>query len=122
MTRVAALPLEQVVDGLDGLIGAARKIVDDPALLQLLRNLARTSAALAPAAQQLEPALQALTSTLEQARASLAEAQRLAENSQALPEELHQMLEEVADAAGSLRALADLLERHPEALLRGRSG
>ena len=79
MTRVAALPLEQVVDGLDGLIGAARKIVDDPALLQLLRNLARTSAALAPAAQQLEPALQALTSTLEQARASLAEAQRLAE-------------------------------------------
>ena len=30
------------------------------------------------------------------------------------------MLEEVADAAGSLRALADMLERHPEALLRGR--
>ena len=57
MTRVAALPLEQVVDEFDGLIGAARKIVDDPVLLQLLRNLAGTSEALTPAAQQLEPAL-----------------------------------------------------------------
>ena len=60
MTRVAALPLEQVVEGLDGLIGAARRIVDDPALPQLLQNLARTSEALAAAAQQVEPTLDAV--------------------------------------------------------------
>ena len=122
MTRVAALPLEQVVGELNGLIGAARKIVDDPALLQLLRNLATTSEELAVAAQQLEPALEALTSAAEQARASLAEAERLADDSQALPEELHHLLEEGANAARSLRTLMDMLVRQPEALLRGRSG
>ena len=32
------------------------------------------------------------------------------------------MLEEIAQTAGSLRALAEMLERHPEAVLRGRGG
>ena len=87
MTRVAALPLEQVVEGLDGLIGAARRIVDDPALPQLLQNLARTSEALAAAAQQVEPTLDAVKSVVEHARASLAEVQTLAEDSRTLPED-----------------------------------
>ena len=37
-------------------------------------------------------------------------------------EALHEALEELGDAARSLRALTDYLERHPEALIRGRVG
>jgi paraquat-inducible protein B len=36
--------------------------------------------------------------------------------------ELRNALQEVARAARSVRVLADYLERHPEALLRGKSG
>jgi paraquat-inducible protein B len=37
-------------------------------------------------------------------------------------QELRDALQEVARAARSMRALSDYLERHPDALLRGRTG
>ena len=36
--------------------------------------------------------------------------------------DLGQMMSQLADAARSVRVLADLLSRHPEALIRGRTG
>ena len=119
--RLSALPLEQVVNGLDSLISAARRIVEDPALPQLLPNLARTSEALAPAVQQVDPTLRA-AKMAEQARANLAEMQELLDRSRALPEELERMLEQLTATARSLRVLTEMLERHPETILRGRSG
>ena len=120
--RLSALPLERVVDGLDSLIAAARRIVEDPALPQLLSNLARTSEALAPAAQQVDPTLRAAAKMAEEARANFAEMQELLDRSRALPEEFERMLEQLTATARSLRVLTEMLERHPEAMLRGRSG
>ena len=84
--RVSALPLEQTMAEVNGLIAAARRIIEDPALKRLLANLAETSEALTPAARRLDPTLRA-----------------------------------AADAARSLRLLAEMLERQPQALLRGKS-
>ena len=41
-------------------------------------------------------------------------------NDSAISQELQTSLRELADAARSLRILSDYLERHPEALLRGK--
>ena len=118
--RLAALPLERTVAELDGLIAAARRLVEDPALPRLLANLAAASEALAPAARRLDPTLRATTELAAQARVTLAETQSLLERSRALPPELERALEELSDAARSMRLLAELLERQPAAVLRGK--
>ena len=59
VARISALPLEQTVAEVNSLIAAARRIVEDPALKQLLADLTETSEALAPAARRLDPTLRA---------------------------------------------------------------
>ena len=120
--RISALPLERIVRELEGLIAAARRIVEDPAVPHILANLASASDVLVPAARQLDPTLCGATALTDQARESLAEVQELLNQSRALPEQIESVLEELEDAARSLRLLAEMLERQPEALLRGRGG
>ncbi|HME68332.1 MAG TPA: mammalian cell entry protein, partial [Myxococcota bacterium] len=60
--------------------------------------------------------------TLVSARGTLDNAGKLIEPDSVLGQELGNSLQEVARAARGLRGLADYLERHPEALLRGKSG
>lgn len=61
-----------------------------------------------------------LEQTLTQARRSLASAERTLAPESPIPKETRNALREIARAAQSLRELADYLERHPEALLRGK--
>jgi paraquat-inducible protein B len=70
-----------------------------------------------------------LDRTLEGARGTLGKADTLVDNADKLVEpnsvlsaELGNTLQEVSRAARGLRVLADYLERHPEALIRGKPG
>jgi paraquat-inducible protein B len=65
--------------------------------------------------------LETARATLEQAKASLAAVEDLAGKSE-IRRELSQALGEVSSTARSIRSLARFLERHPEALLRGKGG
>lgn len=103
-------------------------------------DLARVSASLTQAADQAEqvlttadqsigPLLSSLEqtftsagSTLEQTRASLSQLSRLLSRDSGLNRELVQTLNTFQDAARSVENLTDYLERHPEALLRGKGG
>ena len=118
--RVSALPLEQTVAQMNSLIAAARRSVEDPALRRLLTNLAETSEALTPAARRLDPTLRAAADMAARASAALAETRLLLERSEALPQELESALGEFTDSARSLRLLAEMLERQPQALLLGK--
>jgi paraquat-inducible protein B len=74
--------------------------------------------------------LEALHQTLEDAGGTLAAGERVMNNADktlvgpnaAAQQELHDALQELARAAASLRTLTDYLERHPESLIRGKSG
>lgn len=73
--------------------------------------------------------LQTLDATLAEARRTLASAERTLDGAgtvlqpdSPLRVELSAMLQELSRAARSLRTLTDYLERHPESLLRGKSG
>jgi paraquat-inducible protein B len=57
-----------------------------------------------------------------QARSTLAGTNRLLADSQNLPDQLDELLRELASMARSTRILVDYLERHPDALLRGKAG
>ena len=100
--RISALPLEQTVRELEGLIAAARRIVEDPAVPRFLANVASASDALVPAARQLDPTLRAATALTDQAGESLAEVQELLSQSRALPVQI----EKAAGGAQRCGALA----------------
>jgi len=68
------------------------------------------------------PLLRSTAGTLEQARITLSEFEGLAKGTNPLGYQLSQMLTSLGAAARSLRALTSYLERHPEALLKGKPG
>jgi paraquat-inducible protein B len=70
----------------------------------------------------LQKALVELDRTLVSARTTLDNADKLIEPNSVLGAELGDTLQEVNRAARGLRVLADYLERHPEALIRGKTG
>jgi paraquat-inducible protein B len=63
-----------------------------------------------------------LDSTLASARGTLDNADHFVEPNSVLSQELESTLDEVSSAARAVRVLADYLERHPEALIRGKTG
>jgi paraquat-inducible protein B len=65
-------------------------------------------------------AIASLDKTLVQADGTLKSIETLVAKDSPLSQELQESLHELSDAARSLRVLADYLERHPEALLRGK--
>jgi paraquat-inducible protein B len=57
-----------------------------------------------------------------QALGTLASAESMVGSDSQTRYDLNAMLKELAGAARSIRVFADYLERHPEALLRGKAG
>ena len=51
----------------------------------------------------------------------MAKAQTLIEDAQPVAEELTPLLEQISETARSMQLLTDMLERQPEAVLRGKS-
>jgi paraquat-inducible protein B len=58
--------------------------------------------------------------TLEDARKALASADRVLQGDSLLGQDAREAMREIARSAAAFRALADYLERHPEALIRGK--
>ena len=73
-------------------------------------------------APQLMGTIQSLKKTLDSADRTLVSANRTLASDSPTQEELQQTLRSVSKAADSLRRLTDYLERHPESLLRGKTG
>jgi len=71
---------------------------------------------------QLDKTLMTLQGTLASARGTLENTNNLTEPNSAQVQQFSSTLQEVSRAARSLRVLADYLERHPEALIRGKKG
>jgi paraquat-inducible protein B len=71
---------------------------------------------------QMDTTLVSAQGTLSSARGTLDNASNLTGPNSSQVQQLSSTLQEVSRAARSLRVLADYLERHPEALLRGKNG
>lgn len=89
------------------------------ALATLESTLRRADALLGHLATDIAPELKA---ALEQARKTLGSAQQVLATDSPVSGDLRETLHEVTRAAESVRALTDYLERHPEALIRGKRG
>lgn len=73
-----------------------------------------------PVTNGIEQSLAAAHTALKQMQETLENMERMTANNSALKYQFSDMMEQVSLAARSLRVMADYLERHPEALLRGK--
>jgi paraquat-inducible protein B len=117
--KLAALPLPDLIADLRRTIQGIDALVTSP-------DTAGTVAALNQAAVRLNSVIAALDAQLgpliSQAQSTLASADGLVGADSPARYDLNALLKELTGAARSIRVFADYLERHPEALLRGKTG
>lgn len=133
MDRVAALPLEDLVADLRGTVDKADKLLSSSEAQQAFKNLSGTLAKAETLMQTLDqevgPLVASLRATSEaasramvQAQSTLASAESLTGDQSQLRHDLNTLLDELTRTARSFRVLADYLETHPDALIRGKAG
>jgi len=119
---------ERVVKRVDGKLDAVAAqadatLVDARALIADSRKvLTRLDAQIEPLSTSIQGTSSSAQQTLNSAQQTLNSVERAVDGNSRTGYELIRALRDVADAARSLKALADYLERHPEALIRGKGG
>ena len=119
LNKLAALPLPELVADLRRTIQGVDALVSSPDTKQAV-------AALTQAAVRLDGLIGTLDQRLGplfvQAQSTLASADGLVGANSQARYDLNALLKELTGAARSIRVFADYLERHPDALIRGKTG
>jgi paraquat-inducible protein B len=118
--KLEKIPIEKLVQDLRDAIQGINDVVSSPEVMDAIRsfnsalksvdNLARNVDA------EVKPAAKSIENAMSQAETTLEEVEKTIEPGS----ELSAAVEELAAAARSIRILAEYLERHPEALIRGK--
>lgn len=119
LTELAALPLADLVQELRGTVAGVNQLITSPQTTETLDALKATASELQALVQTVD---QQLGPLMTQALGTLASADAMVGSDSQTRYDLNAMLKELAGAARSIRVFADYLERHPEALLRGKPG
>jgi paraquat-inducible protein B len=131
--KVNAIPFAQIGANLNGILRSANKATEGPELKDAVKNLAVTLAGARDLVERIDkgagPAAKDLPSMAVSLQRALANANRLLVSLQGgygsdtqFHRELGRLLVQSEEAVRAIRSLADLLTRHPEALLKGRPG
>ncbi len=130
--QLGRIPVGEIAGNVRAITARVKTLADSPQLDDSIRHLDRTLAeldrTLRTAGPQVAPTLAGVRETVASLRrtasdidATSAAARRVMNGSAAAPgASLQQALRELTDAARSIRSLADYLDQHPEALIRGR--
>nr|WP_283949625.1 MlaD family protein [Limobrevibacterium gyesilva] len=133
LTRsLASLPLQQMTDNLNSILVGANKITNGDELRQALQSLTATlegvqdlvhsaDAGAAPALKRLPEMAQGLQATIDRATRLLGSMDTGYGSNSQFNRDLQRMMGQLSDTARSLRLLADYIDQHPDALLRGRN-
>jgi len=132
MAKLEAMPLQQIGDNLNKTLAGLNGVVNGPDLQQSIASLHTTltdvnilvqhlNTASEPLAQKLPEIITELDSAAKRLNALVASVQSGYGGNSDFSRDANRLLAQVTDTARSLRVLADLLTRHPEALIRGRT-
>jgi len=125
--KVNAIPITEIGNDVRQITSQLKGLTGSPELMDGLKHLdsllGNVDQIVTQAKPQVMPLIADLRSAADQVQSTATSAQGLlgdgvARQDSDLPSAIHQMTE----AARSLRSLADYLERHPESLLKGKSG
>jgi paraquat-inducible protein B len=130
--QLDALPLAQIGGNLNALLASLNGTVGGPEMKQTLQSLSATLASVQELVRQadagLAPTLGRLPKIADELSQTVAHANRVMGSVDAgygpnsdFQASVQRVLDELTDTARSIRLLADFLDRHPEALIRGRA-
>ena len=131
ISKVSTIPFDQIGKNLDDILQAVNDIANGAQLRQSLTDLGSAIKSADNVIQHLDsnmnPALRLLPAIAADAQRTMANANRLivslnsgyGDNTQ-VNRDLARLLVQTNDAMRAIRLLADLLARHPEALIKGR--
>jgi paraquat-inducible protein B len=115
-----------ILQNLQGVLKNIDRATAGPQLGHALQSLDDTLTRLDKVTHDIEPDIKSLIKSLrdtaDSAQSTLNTIQGLAGNTAPSGTDLPRMMRELTEAARSVRGLADYLDRHPEALIRGRKG
>jgi paraquat-inducible protein B len=133
LQRLDAIPIDQIGQNLNATLQGLNSIANGPELKSTLQDTAATLRRAQALMQSLDnaatPALQRLPALSASLQQSVERANRLMASVQGgygdhsqFSREMARLMAQLNETARSLRILADFLDQHPEALIRGRAG
>jgi ABC-type transporter Mla subunit MlaD len=125
LAKIDAVPIEQIGENVRASTARLRQLVQSPKIDQTLAqvddataSLDKTIRAVSP---DIDPLVRKLRQTADDADQTVGAVRKLAGGDPTSQDaDVPTALRELTDAARSLRALADDIDRHPEALIRGK--
>ncbi len=130
--KLGRVPIDQIADNVRAVAERLKALSSSPqlddsirhldsALSELDRTVRTTGPQIAPTLRDVHRTVASLRQTAANIDATADTAKAMMSGSTAAPGgSLQQALQELTDAARSIRSLADYLDQHPEALIRGR--
>lgn len=119
--NLSKVPFEQIGQDLGTTVAGLKEIVDSGQVRGLVEDLNATLAAVRTLMESADTEMApALTSTLQGAEQTVASLNRMLDAETGTQREMTRLVIELTDASRTIKALVDYLERHPEALLRGK--
>ena len=131
-SKLGKLPLDEIAANLNDTLKGVDRLANGPDLKQALQSLAGTmssaqelirkvDAGATPLLRRLPEIAQELQATVARASGLVASADTGYGANSEFKRDLERLLVQVSDTARSVRLLADFLDQHPEALIRGRT-
>ena len=127
MTKINAVPIEQIGQNVRGATAHIQALVSSPKLTDSINHLDATLADVDRTVHQVSPQVKPLVTQLRRAADAIQQTagaadQMVGGSPDSQNSDLPTALHELTEAARSIRALADYLDSHPEALIKGRKG
>jgi paraquat-inducible protein B len=122
MEAVASMPLKDIGDSLHALLAHLDQLVGSPDAKQTVHSLNATLGNLDKLTQSLNADAPALVKSLRETADAATRTLDVLGGQGGRGTDLRGLLHELEETARSMRSLADMLQEHPEALLRGREG
>jgi paraquat-inducible protein B len=132
LTKLNTMPFEQIGKNLDDTLHGTSTLANSPELKAAVASLqgvaasvqslaGQLNAGLSPALRELPAIAKQLDTTLTQASRTLASVNTGYGDDSRFHDNLDRVIVQLNDTVRSIRVLADLLARHPEALIQGRT-
>jgi paraquat-inducible protein B len=131
LDKVNTIPFKQIGDNLDGILSSANSAARSPQMQQALTQLSQTlsgakdlvahlDSGLTPALKQLPDMATNLQKTMTNVNKLVSSLDSGYGDNTIFNRQVERLLMQLNDAVGSIRSLVDMLDRHPEALIKGR--
>ena len=121
LSKLENLPIEKIGKDLGDTLANVKRLSESKELLEAVQALNGTLRETRQLVKKLDSKVApSISSTLDQAQKTLVSVEGTLGQDSPLQYEIRQAMNELGEAARALRVLTDYLERHPEALIRGK--